>query len=227
MKTICYVDGYNLYFGCLKHTPYKWLDLFKLFNQILNAQDPSFEVVGIKYFTSPIITKLATQGQLAQQSQQAYHRALETLYPEVVTIINGYYSMDKAHAVVYKSPPDKTDRVDVWKLEEKQTDVAMALTAYRDAQKGNAEQLVFVSNDTDLEPALKAVRDDFGAQIRIGVVLPIRELPQGSVRRPGNNRLSVLADWTRSVIKNHELASSQFPVTIPTRKKPIRKPVYW
>ncbi|MDR7092128.1 MULTISPECIES: hypothetical protein [Cellvibrio] len=99
----------------------------------------------------------------------------------------GYYSMDKAHAVVYKSPPDKTDRVEVWKLEEKQTEVATALTAYWGAQKGNAEQLVFISNDTDLEPALMAIREDYGNQVQIGVVLPIGERPQGTVRRPGNN----------------------------------------
>lgn len=27
MKTNVYVDGFNLYYGCLNKTPYKWLDL--------------------------------------------------------------------------------------------------------------------------------------------------------------------------------------------------------
>ena len=26
MVTNVYVDGFNLYYGCLKSTPYKWLD---------------------------------------------------------------------------------------------------------------------------------------------------------------------------------------------------------
>ncbi len=55
MPTIVYVDGYNLFNGCLKHTLYKWLDLYKLFaDQILHAQDPSIEVVSIKFFTALI-----------------------------------------------------------------------------------------------------------------------------------------------------------------------------
>lgn len=33
MKTIIYVDGYNLFYGCLKHSPDKWLDLYRLLFQ--------------------------------------------------------------------------------------------------------------------------------------------------------------------------------------------------
>jgi uncharacterized LabA/DUF88 family protein len=64
--------------------------------------------------------------------------------------------------------------VEVWRLEEKQTDVNISLHAYRDAAKGLAEQLVFVSNDTDLEPALLAIREDFGDRHQIGVAIPAR-----------------------------------------------------
>ena len=42
MKTIIYVDGYNLFYGCLKHSLDKWLDIQKLlFDRIVRAQDPS------------------------------------------------------------------------------------------------------------------------------------------------------------------------------------------
>ena len=30
MRTCVYVDGFNLYYGALKRTPYKWLDLAAL-----------------------------------------------------------------------------------------------------------------------------------------------------------------------------------------------------
>lgn len=33
LRTRVYVDGYNFYYGCLKGTCYKWLDLFQLFSQ--------------------------------------------------------------------------------------------------------------------------------------------------------------------------------------------------
>lgn len=225
MKTIVYIDGYNLFYGCLKHSKDKWLDLYKLFFQrILHAQSPSCQPVSLKFFTADIRAKIASNGQAAQHAQQAYHRALMQLYPDYVRIIKGYYALEKACLPIYQQPPNKTARVDVWKLEEKQTDVNIALEAYRDTAKGLVQQLVFVSNDTDLAPALAAIREDFADQVKIGVVLPIRKSTHG---RPGNEQLSQYADWTRRYITDEELADCQLPVKIPTQKKPIIKPEYW
>ena len=33
LRTRVYIDGYNLYYGCLKDTQYKWLNLHHLFEQ--------------------------------------------------------------------------------------------------------------------------------------------------------------------------------------------------
>lgn len=224
MKTIIYVDGYNLFYGCLKHSADKWLDLWKLLAcQIVRAQNPASDVIQIKFFTADIKAKIASRGQDAQQAQNAYHRALEQLYPDKIRIIKGYYSLEKAHLLAYRQPPDKEHRVEVWRLEEKQTDVNIALEAYRDAVKGTATQFVFVSNDTDLAPALLALREDYGADTHIGVIIPIRSTNQ----RPGNEALSVHANWTRRHITDAELAASQLPEMVPTKKKPIKKPIYW
>ena len=35
MKTIVYVDGFNLYYGALKGTPYRWLNLAEMCRQLL------------------------------------------------------------------------------------------------------------------------------------------------------------------------------------------------
>lgn len=225
MKTIIYVDGYNLFYGCLKHTSEKWLDLNKLFFEfILHPQAPQSTPVTLKFFTADIKAKVATNGHDAQLAQQTYHRALQELYRDKITIIKGYYSLDRARLLAYKKPPDKTERVEVWKLEEKQTDVNIALEAYRDVAKGKAEQVVFVSNDTDIAPALAAIREDFGSSVNIGVIIPVRKVSGG---RPGNQQLSNHADWTRKYITDEELANSQLPDNIPTRKKTITKPEYW
>ncbi|MCH8493424.1 MAG: NYN domain-containing protein [Idiomarina sp.] len=225
MKTIIYIDGYNLFYGCLKHSPFKWLDLYQLFvERILHAQNPALEVIQIKFFTADIKAKIASNGQLATQAQQAYHRALEQCYPEQIEIIKGFYSLEKAKLPIYISPPDKSQGVDVWKLEEKETDVNIALTAYRDVSKEHAEHIVFVSNDTDIFPALEAIREDFDGAVKIGVIIPIR---QHENSRPPNAKLSNYADWTRKYITEAELAASQLPEIIPTKKKPIRKPEYW
>ncbi|MEX1198718.1 MAG: NYN domain-containing protein [Pseudohongiellaceae bacterium] len=197
VETVIYVDGYNLYYGCLKHTPYKWLDLK---------------------------ASIASNGQQAQRAQQSYHRALTHLYGGRLRVIKGYYSLEKARLPVYRKPPDKTQGVDVWRLEEKQTDVNMALEIYRDVAMQKVDQVVLVSNDTDLFPVLEALREDFGTRPEIGIIIPIRVLKN---HRPGNASLSSLANWTRRYITDNELKSCQLPSRIPTEKKPIEKPSYW
>jgi len=43
MATIVYVDGFNLYYGALKGTPYKWLDIHALSRRLL----PNDQIVTI------------------------------------------------------------------------------------------------------------------------------------------------------------------------------------
>ncbi len=223
MKTNVYIDGYNLFYGCLKHSDDKWLDLYKLFHSIIKQQNPQATIENIYFFTADIKSKVATHGTQAQQAQQTYHRALEYSYPNIIKIIKGYYSLEKANLLAYQKPPNKDNRQAVWKLEEKQTDVNIALTAYRDAIQSTAEQVVFVSNDTDLEPALIALREDLANNIQIGIIIPVRK----HSKRPTNERLSKHADWTRSYILDEELTNSHLPNKVPTKKKPIVKPDYW
>ena len=224
MRTNVYIDGYNLFYGCLKHSNDKWLDLYHLFaNRIIHAQDPNAIVDTVYFFTADIESKVSTMGANAQQAQHAYHRALQKKYPNHIKIIKGYYAFEKGNMLRYKQPPDKSDRVEVWRLEEKQTDVNIALTAYRDATQNKAQQVVFVSNDTDLEPALRALKEDMGNAVTIGVIIPIRK----DSRRPKNQSLGQYADWTRSYITDDELADSHLPDKVPTKKKPILKPEYW
>jgi len=228
VRTYVYVDGYNLFYSCLKNTPYKWLDLYTLFSDaIVKPQSPATTVARIKYFTADIKTRFATHGAEAQAAQDSYHRALLQLYPSVIEIIKGYYHDEPRPLIRYSRPPDKTNRVKVWTLEEKQTDVNIALHLYRDVVVQKVcDQVVVVSNDTDLEPVLHMLRLDMGKAVNIGIVLPRPELKMGT-GRPSNVRLSRYADWTRHHIRDAELAGSQLPTTIPTGKKPIRKPSYW
>jgi len=46
--TNVYVDAFNLYYGCLKDTPYKWLDLGRLCRLLL----PGYTIKRIRYFTA-------------------------------------------------------------------------------------------------------------------------------------------------------------------------------
>lgn len=44
MKTYVYVDAFNLYFGCVKGTPYKWLDL-ALWHPVATAPDRANQIL--------------------------------------------------------------------------------------------------------------------------------------------------------------------------------------
>lgn len=235
IETIVYIDGYNLYYGRLRntynHVNYKWLDLYKLFQSILKAQDPNSEIVKIKYFTAPALGKFASHGNQSSDAQDAYHRALNHLYPDLLEIIMGKHVFAGKPLPAYhpdnpKQPFDKAQRHWVWILEEKMTDVQIALAMYKDVIKGQCSQVVLCSNDSDLQPALQAIRDE-KPDFKIGVVMPVSPAKKGQESRRISGSLDDLASWTRHYILDDELQNALLPDKIPTRKKPILKPVHW
>ncbi len=227
MRTIIYIDGYNFYYSRLRHTPYKWLDIKLLFdNHICHQQNPSSEVVAIKYFTSNVKAKFASHGADSVASQNSYIRALETLYPDLIQVECGKHDIKMGNPLIYLNPPDHTKRINVWEIEEKQTDVHIATQMYRDASRGLCDQVVLCSNDSDLEPPLKYIREDF-PNIQVGVVFPGMEIPARDSPRPISESLRRNTHWARKVVLDEELARSQLPPRVPTRRKPIDKPKYW
>jgi uncharacterized LabA/DUF88 family protein len=229
--TIIYLDGYNLYYGLLSgRSHFKWLDIVKLFQTILQAQDPNSEIVKIKYFTAMALGQFATHGNKSIEAQQAYHRALEVLYPDVLEIILGSHVAAKKRlpAVNPVNPNvfDKTQRSHVWVLEEKKTDVQIALAMYKDVVKENCQQVVLCSNDSDLAPALQEIRAE-KPDFKIGVVMPIRPATKGEKSRRISGSLDALATWTRDYIRDEELQAALLPEKVATNKKPMMKPEHW
>jgi 6-hydroxy-3-succinoylpyridine 3-monooxygenase len=230
LKTRIYIDGYNLYYGCLKRTPYKWLDLSKLFiDHILPSslnEIHSYDDLTVKFFTADIVGK-AAMSEDSLKDQQAYHRALAFNSNEnQLEIIKGYYAINQTRAFKIdennpKKPPNECEYVDVWKLEEKQTDVNIAVESLYDVMTDDTlEQVVFVTNDTDLASVLEKIKSL--NKVKIGLVIPTTE----SVRNP-NEKLEKLADWTRRNILEDELKASQLPRTVAGGRKPAIKPVGW
>ena len=68
-----YIDAFNLYYGCLRRSPYRWLDLSALYRIML----PRNEIVSIKCFTARAVARASDPQQASRQ--QVYLRALETL----------------------------------------------------------------------------------------------------------------------------------------------------
>lgn len=233
LRTRIYVDGYNLYYGCLKGTPYKWLDLLPLFDQqilpsifvVHSGQPATMQLLplAIKFFTAKILDKAAKAGD-SVSSQARYHTALRKLHDGRIELIEGYYSLIEAKAkIVDAADPRKWPRdcedILVWKLEEKQSDVNLALHAYHDAMTGEVDQVVIVTNDTDIAPALQMIRAH--TKVLIGLVIPTQDH-----QRVPNTDLARLAHWVRSHITKDELAACQLPRVIPGRN-PTIKPESW
>jgi len=78
-----YIDGFNVYYGCLRGTPFRWLDLGALCQRLF----PRDTIHRIRYFTAIVSARPNDPRQ--PQRQLAYLRALATI-PEV-TIHRGRY----------------------------------------------------------------------------------------------------------------------------------------
>ena len=187
LRTRFYIDGYNLYYGCLRGTRHKWLDLRALCAKILSQVnfniegEPAafnFDDLSIKYFTAPILANFA-RAKDSVPCQTAYHEALRGQLGPSIEIIHGYYDARpaKAHRYIEKQPARDCELVEIWKLEEKQSDVALSLHAFMDALDGVIDHAVVVSNDTDIVPSLKLIRERTNA--RIGLVVPTRSTADG------------------------------------------------
>lgn len=231
LRVGAYVDGYNLYYGRLRGSPFKWLDLVGLMDLLLAQRDQNETLTKLNLFTAYALARFSSHGAASVEAQTTYLRALATHQEGRFEAVFGTHTCDTSGSLlpeyVAGRPFDRSRRVRVWRIEEKKTDVNMAVRLYRDASSGLYERIVVVTNDSDFEPALEAIREDF-PHIGIGVVMPIRPAMEGIAnhRRPCA-ALAEKADWTLSSLSDDVLSSSQLPNVIPTRKKPIRKPAHW
>ena len=85
MRTVVYVDGFNLYYGALKGTSWKWLDLVALFEKVLQ---PHHDILAIKYFTARVSGTSSDPSK--PQRQDVYLHALQRYRP-VVEIYLGHF----------------------------------------------------------------------------------------------------------------------------------------
>ncbi|MGH2363548.1 MAG: NYN domain-containing protein, partial [Chloroflexota bacterium] len=111
MKANVYIDGFNLYYGRLKGTAYKWLDPQKLCELAL----PRHTINRIRYFTARVS---ARDGDLdAPRRQETYLKALQTI-PKL-SIHYGHFLVSKTFMPRYPSPQFGQRTVQVTKTEEK------------------------------------------------------------------------------------------------------------
>lgn len=164
-NTIVYIDGYNLYYGLLKGTSDKWLDLAKFAKELVGAEH---NVLTVKYFTSWV--KPHPYEVAAVERQNVYLQALQA-HGSVETTL-GFYSKRKKLLPAVEDACLSCDKADkgllrVVVLEEKRTDVNMAVSMVVDAAKPNVDCIAIVTGDSDQVGAIEAVRYIYGKKVLV------------------------------------------------------------
>lgn len=128
MRTRVYIDGYNLYYGVLRRSTYKWLDIYRLFREQLLL--PETELLEVRYYTAPVLGSLCDDP-ASPQRQRQYLQALRKLYPTQVSLIEGKLIKGEAVLRLVKPITDlpTLDKVKVITLTEKKTDVNIGVVS--------------------------------------------------------------------------------------------------
>jgi uncharacterized LabA/DUF88 family protein len=218
LQTIVYVDGYNLYCSLLRRSAYKWLDLFKLFDEyVLDKNEP--DLLEVRFYTAPVLAKMSDDLASAQR-QRIYWQALRKQCGARIKIIEGKMMLEsKAQRLTNSVPGSGVLTAEVQVLSEKKTDVRLATDMLTDTLTNKVQQVVLCSNDSDFEPALAAIREHAPA-VRIGLVAPV--LAGGP--RHMSKSLENYAHWSKRLSPVH-LQAAQTPLKIPGT--PLRCPETW
>ncbi len=218
LRTIVFVDGYNLYYGLLRKSKLKWLDLYSLFNE--HVLDDRANLLQVRYYTAPVLGRMSDDSRSTQR-QRTYLQALRKMYPEKLVIVEGkILATTPFQRLVHPIPEvPHLEKVQVFDFNEKKTDVNLASDMLAGAWTNAFDQAVLCSNDSDLEGAFSTIKR-YLPHIRLGLVAPIL----GEDHRHISKDLSTHADWSKILSPVH-LKNSQLPERIPSSR--LCKPDTW
>ncbi len=165
-KTIVYIDGYNLYYGLLKGCAgSKWLNPRALATAMFKEEH---EVLAVKFFTARVRTY--PHDIAAEERQKIYLQALSAFGG--IETIEGFYSKKKiwlphVNDKCKVCAESHAGMAHVVKLEEKRSDVNLAVTALVDATHSDADCFALVTGDSDQAGTIYALRHDFGKTVLV------------------------------------------------------------
>ncbi|MBA4162426.1 MAG: hypothetical protein C0515_10205 [Novosphingobium sp.] len=209
MRTRIYVDGYNLYYACLKGTSHKWLDIHAL----AAAQLPKNQIERVRYFTARVRARPHDPTQ--PQRQETYFRALSTV--PAIDLHFGHFlthEVGMPDAAAWNAGQYKSVRV--IKTEEKGSDVNLATHLLMDAFDNLFDVAVIISNDSDLAEPMRLVKQRFGKTVGL--------LCHRSTKVSG--KLRPLVDFVRS-FHSGALRNAQFPIQMADKNGRFSKPPTW
>jgi hypothetical protein len=223
-RVYVYVDGFNLYYGSLQATPFRWLDLGELCKRLF----PTDTVALIRYYTADV--PALPEDPAAAYRQREYLRALATI-PNL-TIKRGFFRVRPKrqqrvlplYAPNPHLPNPSNEYVAVWRKEEKGSDVNLATDLLMDAAVPRFDAAWVISNDADLAWPIERVRLDY--KLPVGVFKPARPAGYPGENRPDSPQLLTAATEFRRLKARH-LVGCMFPSEMHDAYGPIRKPAGW
>jgi len=202
-RILFFVDGFNVYHALdddPKYHKYKWLDYSTLAKRFVSKQN---QIVDIFYFTAYAHWNPA---------KTARHQLLvRALMATGVKVVFGKFKNRDHECRLCKGTYST--------FEEKQTDVNIAIKLFQSAINNDFDIAIIVSGDSDLTPAIEAVKATFPAK-QIGLVVPIGRRAK---------ELTSVCDF-RIKMKEMHLKTSQFPDTIvldPAKNIVLQRPPSW
>ena len=214
MKTILYIDGFNLFYSAVKGSSVRWLNPVALVQRAF----PRNQITSTKFFTAKVSALPGNPDQ--PMRQMIYWRALRTL-PNF-EIILGDFRTRKVRAPVV-APPPKT--IEVYKTDEKGSDVNLAAHLLLDGFRNKFECAIVVSGDSDLVTPIRMVRDELKKPV--GVLNPQRL--SGPNCRPERKSagLQHASSFYQKGITWAQLVAAQFPSPMTDATGTFHKPATW
>jgi len=214
LKTILYIDGFNLYYSALKGTPLRWLNPMTLAGNTF----PRNQISAVKYFSARVSALPNNPDQPVRQD--TYWRALRTI-PNLV-IVEGLFRTRMVRAKVVSPPPNT---IEVFKTEEKGSDVNLGAHLLMDGFLGRYEAAIVITGDSDLITPIKMARDVLHKPV--GVLNPQRlSGPDHQGVRPSAG-LENAASFYKNGITWNQLQRAQFPYTLTDAVGEFSKPSVW
>ena len=203
-----YIDGFNLYYGCLKDTPYRWLDLGTFSALLLPA---SHSIHRIRYYTARV--SAFPNDPDAPRRQAVYLRALATI-PNL-SLVFGHFLSSVVMMPLASPPPAGQRFARVIKREEKGSDVNLASHLLVDAFTKDCAVAFVISNDSDLLEPIRIARRQLG--VPVGLALPYSR----TARVLAAEVDFIRPIWTRTLMR------SQFHATLADARGTFSKPSGW
>ena len=192
-KTICYIDGFNLYHALdsLDNQRVKWLNLWVLAETLMDSKKD--ELLNVKFFTA-----LCTWDKEKRKRHLNYIKALE--HYKVQVIKSKFKSQKKTCW---------TTGNNCKKYVEKQTDVAIATHMIDNCYQGISEKIILITADSDQVPATSLIKKRF-PHIKLVLVAPPN-------RASKSQEIRELAD-TRREIQVARLSRCLLPIKVLNKK---------